>query len=460
MSFKEISLDVADALRHLTQWTSALAWEDVPEDVRERAALIFSDDFAAMVAARNEPELLSFREGVSRSSGRSEATIFDGNAYRHDRYSAALYNGTAADWCELDGGYRKAVCHAALYCIPALLAESEATNASVRDMLLALVVGYETVSRVARAFSFPGLVLQPHGGLATIGSAATVAKLRNFSASSATAAICTGATLVIPGPFGHAVEGALIRNVWPGICAQNGIRAADFVSIGISGGPESLSDVFCSIFGATASSAPLSDNLGQEWAMRDAYHKMHACCQYAHSTVEAVLSAIDAPLDPNTVKKIEVATHWKARKLDNAQPKTTLAAKFSIQHIAAATLTFGHAGAEAFHSDTLLRSDLTQLRDRVVIVAHEPEQPEPNDRPSRVSITMSDGRTITAECLSAPGGSDRPFPPDVIMSKALAIIDEAYPNFNPILRKLIKLDEKTLMGSWSDIVANYCIPTQ
>ena len=194
--------------------------------------------------------------------------------------------------------------------------------------------------------------------------------------------------------------------------------------------------------------------------MRDAYHKMHACCQYAHSTVEAGLSAIDAPLDPNTVKKIEVATHWKARKLDNAQPKTTLAAKFSIQHIAAATLTFGHAGAEAFHSDTLLRSDLTQLRDRVVIVAHEPEQPEPNDRPSRVSITMSDGRTITAECLSAPGGSDRPFPPDVIMSKALAIIDEAYPNFNPILRKLIKLDEKTLMGSWSDIVANYCIPTQ
>ena len=77
MSFKEISLDVADALRHLTQWTSALAWEDVPEDVRERAALIFSDDFAAMVAARNEPELLSFREGVSRSSGRSEATILE-----------------------------------------------------------------------------------------------------------------------------------------------------------------------------------------------------------------------------------------------------------------------------------------------------------------------------------------------------------------------------------------------
>lgn len=131
-----------------------------------------------MVAARHEPELIALRNGVAQSAGPAEATVFDGSNRQLDRYSAALSNGTAADWCELDGGYRPAICHAALYCLPALMAEAEATGASLREMLLALVVGYEIVARFARAFVFPVLVLHPHGGLATIGAAAAVAKLR------------------------------------------------------------------------------------------------------------------------------------------------------------------------------------------------------------------------------------------------------------------------------------------
>ena len=117
-----------------------------------------------------------------------------------------------ADWAELDGGYRAVVCHAALYCIPALLAEAEATGARLRDLLLALVVGYEVVARTAHAFSFPGLVLHPHGGLATVGAAAAVAKLRGMDAETSAKAIATAATLCLPGPFNHAVSGALIRN--------------------------------------------------------------------------------------------------------------------------------------------------------------------------------------------------------------------------------------------------------
>ena len=148
---------IADALGDLTDWAAAVTWADVPEAQRRRSALILLDDFAAMVAARHEPELIALRQGVARSAGKPEATVFDGGQTRLDRYSAALSNGSAADWCELDGGYRSAVCHAALYCLPALLAEAEATGARLRDLLLALLVGYETVARFAVAFVLPGL---------------------------------------------------------------------------------------------------------------------------------------------------------------------------------------------------------------------------------------------------------------------------------------------------------------
>jgi 2-methylcitrate dehydratase PrpD len=449
--------EVAEAVGGLARWAAGLSWPDLPDDVRRRAALILVDDFAAMVAARAEPELIALRKGLARSAGPAEASVFDGGSVRLDRYSAALSNGAAADWCELDGGYRPAVCHAALYCLPALMAEAEARSATLRELLVALVAGYETVARFARAFTFPPLVLHPHGGLATIGAAAAVARLRGLGAEAFGRAVSTAATLVLPGPFRHAVAGALVRNVWPGLCAQNGLRAADWSEMGIAGTPGSVADVFVSILGAKAEAAMLVAGLGRDWAMRDGYHKIHACCQYGHSTVEAVQEALAGagPTSADRIIAIRVEVHEKGRALDNVAPATTLAAKFSIQHIAAATAVFGHAGAAAFAAGTLADDGLARLRHRVVVTPFAPVMDWPNDRPARVTLTLKDGRELHGECLSARGGPDRPFAPAEIIAKAEGILGTAYPRALTPLVAATRLEDPTLARSWRAIVADF-----
>jgi 2-methylcitrate dehydratase PrpD len=448
---------VARAVVGLSGWAAGLAWEDLPDDVRRRAALILVDDFAAMVAAREEPELTALRAGIARSAGPAEAAVFDGRGQRLDRYSAALSNGAAADWCELDGGYRPAVCHAALYCLPALMAEAEARAAPLRDLLVALVAGYEAVARFACAFAFPPLVLHPHGGLATIGAAAAVARLRNLDAETSCRAVATAATLVLPGPFRHAVEGALVRNVWPGLCAQNGLRATDWSEMGISGTPGSVADVFVSVLGAKADAAMLVAGLGRDWAMREGYHKIHACCQYGHSTVEAVLAALagEGTLGPDRITAVRVEVHDKGQALDNAEPATTLAAKFSIQHIAAATAVFGHAGAAAFAAGTLADEGMARLRQRVAIAPFTPRMDWPNDRPARVTLTLNDGRVLLGECRSARGGPDRPFAPEEIISKSEDILGAVYPRAVAPLVAATRLEDTTLARSWRAIVADF-----
>jgi len=441
---------VAAALHRLVAHHVALRWDDLPAEVRSRAATVFCDDLASLVAAGAEPELVALREGLARASGRPEATVLDGArpALRMDRYSAALANGTAADWAELDGGYRAVVCHAALYCIPALLAEGEARGSSLQDMLLALVCGYETVARLAHAFSFRGLVLHPHGGIATVGAAAAIAKLRGCDAADSFAAITTAATLCLPGPFNHAVSGALIRNVWPGLCAQNGIRAVDWAPIGLTGSPWSLTEVFADIFGAIVAPDAMDRDLGQNWKIMGGYHKMHACCQYAHSTVEAVLQATGAcALDPSRIEAIRVATHWKGRKLDRPRPATSLAAKFSIQHIAVATLVKGHAGAEAFDRASLDDPQMQRLRTLVEITAHEPEMPWPNDRPAAVTITLTDGTVLQGECLSAPGGPDQPFSAERIAGKIIGNL-APWPGAEAVVHQVLGLDQDRLRKPW------------
>lgn len=436
----------------LTRWAAALTFEAIPDAIRVRAATVLADDLAAIVAAREEPELIALTEGLARSSGAAEASVFDGRGTRLDRYSTATVNGSAADWCELDEGYRRVICHAGLYCVPALLAEAEASGATTRDLLRALTVGYEISGRVARAFGYPTLTLHPHGSLAAVGAAASVAALRRLPAEDMARVISTACTLVVPGPFNHTVEGALVRNVWPGVGAWSGLRAVDWTLCGITGRPESLYDVYASAFGGEPHPDELTDGLGEEWALSDGYHKLHACCQYAHSAVEASL-ALAARADASTLQAIHIDTHWKGRHLDNATPATTLAAKFSMQHILATTARFGHAGAEAFHASTLTEPRVAELRQAVSIGAYDPEPDWPNDRPARVTWVLSGGTRLTEECLSARGGPDRPFDPSEVRAKIRGIVDVPYPAMGPILEQLLNLDAAALDRSWDEIVA-------
>ena len=50
---------IADGLGGMTQWSSALSWADIPDVIRRRAAVVLADDLAAIIAARDEPEVIA-----------------------------------------------------------------------------------------------------------------------------------------------------------------------------------------------------------------------------------------------------------------------------------------------------------------------------------------------------------------------------------------------------------------
>ncbi len=200
----------------------------------------------------------------------------------------------------------------------------------------------------------------------------------------------------------------------------------------------------------------LTQGLGAEWALSDGYHKLYACCQYAHSAVEATLALMQrlpSGARPDAIRRIRIDTHWRGCTLDNAAPATTLAAKFSMQHILATVAVHGHAGAEAFHATTLNDPAIAALRRRVAIGAFDPVPEWPNDRPARVTWELADGTTLTEECLSARGGPDRPFAPEEIREKVLGIVARPYPAMGGALERLMALDGPILAAPWTETVA-------
>jgi len=445
---------VAAAVGGLVDWAADLRFADLPEGTRRRAALVLCDDIAAIIAARDEPEVVRLQDQLLAGSGPVEATVFRGGRRRADRYSAAVANGSAADWCELDEGYRKATCHGGLCTLPALLAEAEAEGLTGEEVLRALAVAYEVVTRFAKGFAFKGLTLHPHATFAAVGAAAAVAAARGLKADRFLDAVTAASTMVAPGPYNHAVQGALVRNVWAGVGAWVGLRCADWAGFGIAGMAASPYHVFVEGMGAEARPDELTAALGDDWGIDDGYHKVHACCQYAHSAVEAVGDLHRQAPDRAAadLERIVVETHWRGLTLDNRRPATSLAAKFSMPHIIAAATVMGHAGAEAFSASTLTDPAIGALRDRVELEPFAPEQPWPHDRPARVTWIFKSGEQVDAECLSARGGPDRPFAPDEIMTKLRGITAPVYPNLAGVAEELVGLEDTVLATRWNDIV--------
>ena len=451
--------DVRDAcaagVDALVQW--AAGTPTVPRHVLERAARVVADDLAAIVGARDEPEVRAFHARVLARAGRPESTVFRGGpSARTDRLSAAVANAVAGDWLELDEGYRVTPCHAGLYVVPALLAESEARDLSIDRMLTVLAISYEVVTRIARVFSPRVLNLHSHARYAAVGASAATSLASGVDAGTMHAALTAAATLINVGPRNHLVSGALVRNVWPAVGAWSGMMSVEWAACGIAGAPGGFHDAYAGVLGSHVDADALSHGLGEQWAILDGYSKVYACCQHLHSAVEAALELQPRIRAHEAIDRVVVEAHPLAQLLPNPQPATTLGAKFSLPHAVAAALVTGSGGADAFASVTLRDLGIARLRERVHIEPYADLPAPPHDRPARVRVQLHDGASFEAQCLSALGSPDRPLPSRTFDDKIHGLTIDAYPHLPGVLASIVALDPARTAQGWSRVVADFC----
>jgi len=445
----------------LLDWATSVRPDDLPEPVLRRATLVLFDDIAAMVGAAAEPEFQRLLPRLDATGGPPEATAFARPGPRTDRHAAARINAISANWLELDEGYRATPCHAGLYLLPALLAEAEAAGTSLVDMLRALTVGYEAITRIARAFAQQPAVMQSHGRFAAVGAAIVVALHRRLSASQVMDAASAAVTLISPAPRNHLALGSLVRNIWAAMGAQAGMQAVDWTDAGITGSPGSFFDVYCTVLRGQFTEGTLCAGLGESWAILDGYTKIYACCQHLHAAVEAVLelypTATAKGLD--RIVTIDVETHELALPLQNVRPHNTLAAKFSMAHALAAALVTGEAGAPAFASPGIDDAHVDALRRRVSMRPWpDPVPAPPHDRPTRVTLRFADGTTLDATCLSARGGADRPFSDAQRLAKIGALAGAMYPRLGALAAAMAAQPLARMQLPWRAIVEEFTAP--
>src|SRR5687767_15332128 len=99
-----------------------------------------------------QPEMRAFVDRHLAHAASGDAWVI-GTGWRTNALDAALLNGTAGTWLELDEGNLFAKGHPGIQVVPAAVAAAQEMGASGADLLLAVTLGYEVSARISRAAS-------------------------------------------------------------------------------------------------------------------------------------------------------------------------------------------------------------------------------------------------------------------------------------------------------------------
>ena len=395
----------------LARAAAATSWRDLPQDVRDQAADLILDALGVIAAGGQNPQYAAYAKASGTAQGL--CTIV-GEPHRTGAAAAALINGGATTVLQLQDGHRVARGHPAAHLVPAALAIAEEQGASAQDFLSAFVAGYEASVRIGIALG--GLKPEIHdaGTWSTFGAAVAATFLITRDPAVIASAMDSAAAIPFLSWSQTAPQGAGMHHLCIGLAASTGVTVAYGAVAGLSSIPGAVETFFGPRAGAAFKESRLlesvQDGRWSHYELMHAYMKVHPTCAHLHGINDAVEHLIAKhAITGAAVAAVEIASYAHGLAYDNHAPKTELAARFSAAYTTAIALLRGTLDADAVTAAALSDPAVTALVAKITVM-HDPalDQHYPAGRPSRVTITMNDGRTFSEFCMYPRGDSTNP----------------------------------------------------
>lgn len=401
----------------LAKFAAQTRWEDIPEPVQRQTKLVLLDTLGVILAGSVRPEVVQVRERLIATAG-TGATVYARGWPAHDPRTAALLNGIAGRAIELCEGMRLASGQAAMQILPGILSVGEHAQASGRELLAALALGYDVAARLGMAFT-PRPLAHQNGQAMLLAAAAAGARMRGLDAAGVSRAMRISAVLLMTPSYTNTGAGATALNIAGGMSGFAGALAPDLALAGIEAQENAIEEALSQLVGDGFKPDHLLAELGTRWEIMRNYFRMHACCNPIHPALD-VLKAALIELRPRAedIERIEFATYRFASVMRNPHPANYFASKYSLPHAAAVMVVRGKAEHGDIDDSALRDPIITALRQRVQ-VAEDPAMSAlaPRLRPARVTLTLKDGRSSTHACESHQGDFNQPYEESVLRGK-------------------------------------------
>lgn len=398
-------------LRTLAEFVCWTRLADIPEGVKTRSRWVIADCLPVIAAGMQAPEMHSFAERHLAHAASGSAWVI-GTGRRTAPLDAALLNGTAGTWLELDEGNTYAKGHPGIQLVPAALAVAQAHGMSGEALLLAVILGYEASSRINRAARIRD-VIHPHGTFGVVGAAVAVGHLLGFEVSKMITLLNVAASMAMATSYRTLSEGATVRNIYTGHSGYMGQIAAQLVDCGFSGERDGVGTLFEEIIGDEYDRDRVVADIGTAWVTADGYFKLHPTARSIQTAIDALENLLEAlppeGLDLKRVLKIEVITYKRAANKTQSVVTTSFGAKFSIPFAVATTLFHRRSSLESFSEAAVANPVIQDLALRVVVKENAAYTAVyPQQQRCDVTITLYDGTRMTGRCVMTKGEPGNP----------------------------------------------------
>ena len=408
-------------LTTLAEFAAGTQFNDISAAARERARWVIADSIPVIAAGMQQPEMQAFVARQLAGAAPGTAWVI-GAGKRTGALDAALLNGTAGTWLELDEGNLFAKGHPGIQVVPAALALAQESGYSGADVLRAVALGYEVSARISRAAQMR-LAFHPHGTYGVIGAAIAAGVLKRFNAAQMLELINCASTMGMATSRQTLLDGATVRNIFTGHSGYMGLTAARLVECGFTGEIDSVGNVYGKgVYSEKFDREQALAGLGSEWLIAQSYFKLHPIGRYAHSALDALEDLLakvpGGRLAVDEIERIEVRAYMLAASLAGKNIVSSFGARFSVPFALASILYHGRSGLKSFDDAAVANPQVQSLVQRVDL-REEPSFTArfPQEQPVTVRIVMKNGAVYDGRCVVTKGEPANPHTPADLTGK-------------------------------------------
>jgi 2-methylcitrate dehydratase PrpD len=384
----------------LIKYICRLTYDDLPDEVVHQVKRAILDMTGAMLIGSKEKEGKRIADFIKKLGCEGNSTIV-GNIETCSYNWSAFANACFAQIHDCNDGHRAAAslggaAHPGRSVIPTALAVGEKLSLSGKDIITAIVIGYDVATRIRK--------LDKKTAAAAYSSAAVAGKLMGLNETEMFNAIGI-AGYDSPLKYGNLMtymshDTNFISN---GYTAKVGIEAALLAKEGLTGPPIEDDSRLSTRFEGRG--------LGREFEIMKIYFKPYPTCRMTHGTIEAIFELkAQAGFNASDIEEVEIyqLTHgmYVAEKKVNTESPYKLC-QFNLPYIAACAIIDNKVSTEQFSKERIADPEVHKMADRVKVIAAEQMDamyPEKH-RPTLVRIKLNDG-SIYNKKIELPRGDE------------------------------------------------------
>jgi 2-methylcitrate dehydratase PrpD len=409
-------------------YCAALSFEDLPEEVVERAKQLLLDTVGVSVGSVRADSTDAFFEGTrARNRDAGGATVFATGEEMGPEY-ATLVNGALAHSLDYDDTHRAASLHPGAPVIPAAVAAGEEVDASGRELLTAIVAGYEITCRLGMAVNPSshydrGFHMTATCGL--FGATAAAGILYGFDEADFQSAFGINGSQAA-GSLQFLENGGWNKRAHPGFASNNALLATAYAREGFRAAAEPIEGVRGFLQGYSDDPHPekATAGLGTDYELLNVGIKPYPCCRYMHAPLDALFEMVEREdIHHEDVESVTVNIAESGIQLignpTNTYPQSFVDCQFSMPFGAALALVYRDDSIETFFDaiDGGVSDEVKRIIDRTTVSGTDwIEEAYPEKWPAEVTIETGSA-TYSARVEYARGEPEKPLPWDELVEK-------------------------------------------